>query len=388
MAVADINFVSNTYAGEALKGVISNALLMENGLAADGLVTLIPNVKGPKKFRKAGLSVSLNDPTPLFSGAAGDIDLDEVTLSPVEMGFDKDFDLASLADTWEVAGLQAGAAQDGDGTKEFNAWLEQQLTDQLSIASEKLYARGKSQTSEALFTPVYPGIVGRLEAGAGTKLLAVATGALVVSGITIATDAVATTASTATLRDGDIVTIIGANALTLVGGLPISGQSFQITVASATTFTLGATTTGTATTANCTAEFINESNVVAHFTKVYNWIPAAVRDNVNILIPEHVKHAYIKAVAAVSLEKYTIGTRELDFLGEKMNVRKHWNPNTIAVFEPSNMLLGVDLVSDQNEFWMKNMKDVTGDRVIRVRARMKSDVAVCKPTECVYMRPA
>jgi len=388
MAVADINFVSNTYAGQALTDIVSKSLLMEDGLAASGLVTLLPNVKGVTKMRKADLTVSLNDTQAVFSGAAGDIDLDEFTLTPVKMGFDKDYDLESLATSWEVAEIQAGAANDGDATSKFTAWLENEISSKLAIASEKLYARGKSQTSEALFTAAYPGLVGRLEASSLTKKLAVSTGALTVSGITIAADAVCTTASTSTLRDGDTVTILGANALTLVGGLPISGQSFQITVASSTTFTLGATTTGTATSSNCTAQFINESNVISHLTKVYNWIPMAVRDNVNIIIPKHVEYAYYKAIAASSLEANVVGARQLDFLGEKLNARKHWNPNTIAVFEPKNVYLGVDLAGDSNSFEMKNLRESTLDRVIRIRATMKSDIVAANYDEIVYMRPA
>jgi len=388
MAVADINFVANTYAGDALTSVISNALLMENGLADAGLVTLIPNVKGPKKMRKANLSVSLNDPTALFSGAAGDIDLDESVLNPVEMGFDKDYDLSTLADSWEVSAIQAGAANDGNGTPEFNAWLEKQITDQLAIASEKLYARGKANTPEALFTATYPGLTGRFEASASTIKLASSVGALVASAISIATDGVVTVSSTTTLRDGDTVTILGANALTLVGGLPISGQSFQITIASSTTFTLGATTTGTATSANCTVQFINEVNVVSTLTKVVNRIPLAVRDSVNIVMGVAVGDAFEKACANSSLERSVVGKRELDYLGRKLITRKHWNANTIAAFAKDNVFLGVDLASDANTFWMKNMQDVTGDEVIRIRAKMKSDIVAAKYNEIVYLRPA
>lgn len=361
---------------------------MEDGLADAGLVTLVPDVKVPTKMRKADLSVQLHDPAALFTGVAGDIDLDEAVLTPVEMAFDKDYILQELVQSWESSKLGKGTPADYDGTSEFNAWLADMVAKKLSIANEKLYARGKAATSEATFTAAYPGLVGRLEAASGTRKLACSTGALTVSAISIAADAVCTTASTATLRDGDWVTIIGANALTLVGGVPISGQSFQITVASATTFTLGATTTGTATSSNCTAQFINETNVVAHFTKVYNWIPEEVRESVNIIVPEHAKHAYYKAIAAVSLERYTVGARELDFLGEKMVARKHWNRNTIAVFDPANVFLGVDLASEHNEFWMKNMQEITGDRVIRVRAAMKSDIVAANYNEIVYLRPA
>jgi hypothetical protein len=388
MPLSDLNLVANTYAGDALTDIISSALLMENGLVADGLVTPVSGLKGPRKMRKADLAVELHDPSAVFAPVAGDISLDEAVLSPVKMEFHKEYDLTALFTTWEANDLTAGAMNDGDASAKFISWMEGQISSKLGIANEKLYARGKSFTPEATFTATYPGLVGRLEASGNTIKLASNVGVIAGSAISIAANAVVTVASTATLRDGDWVTIIGANALTLVGGVAINGQSFQITITSATTFTIGSTTTGTATSAAFSVQFINETNVVSSLTKVYSWIPEEVRDDVNIIVPQHVKHAYYKALAAVSLERYTVGARELDFLGEKMIPRKHWNRNTIAVFDPKNVFLGFDLAEDSVSFQMLPMKDVTGDQTIRVRAGMRSDIVAANYNEIVYMRPA
>jgi hypothetical protein len=68
------------------------------------------------------------------------------------------------------------------------------------------------------------------------------------TGITLANPGVATVASTASLTTGQVITITANTGATLVGGLTIVGQSFTITVINGTTFSLGATTTGAAST--------------------------------------------------------------------------------------------------------------------------------------------
>lgn len=67
--------------------------------------------------------------------------------------------------------------------------------------------------------------------------------------ITLASPGVATVTSTASLETGNKVTITANTGATLVGGLTIVGQTFTITVINATTFSIGAETTGTASTA-------------------------------------------------------------------------------------------------------------------------------------------
>ena len=66
--------------------------------------------------------------------------------------------------------------------------------------------------------------------------------------ITLANPGVATVASTAGLTTGQTITITACTGATLVGGLTIVGQSFTITVINGTTFSIGAQTTGAAST--------------------------------------------------------------------------------------------------------------------------------------------
>jgi len=68
------------------------------------------------------------------------------------------------------------------------------------------------------------------------------------SAITLANPGVATVASTADLETGMVIKITANTGATLVGGNTIVGQSFVITVINATTFSIGAQTTGAAST--------------------------------------------------------------------------------------------------------------------------------------------
>lgn len=68
------------------------------------------------------------------------------------------------------------------------------------------------------------------------------------SAISLANPGVATVASTADLETGMVITITANTGATLVGGNTIVGQSFTITVINGTTFSIGAQTTGTAST--------------------------------------------------------------------------------------------------------------------------------------------
>lgn len=68
------------------------------------------------------------------------------------------------------------------------------------------------------------------------------------SAITLANPGVATVASTASLTTGQTITITANTGATLVGGLTIVGQTFTITVINGTTFSIGAQTTGAAST--------------------------------------------------------------------------------------------------------------------------------------------
>jgi len=389
MALADINLVSNTYAGDKLAGIISDALLPKNGLAERGLVTVLDNVKKKRVVRKLDIDVELADPSADFSGATGDLGMDETVLDLVKYEFHKDLDLNALYTTWEAAELRAGSLNDGEPPADFMEWIENAIATKLGIANSKLYTLGKAGTSEATFTASYAGILANIEAASASNLLSANYGEQTISGITTADPGVVTVGSTSDLNDGDFVTLVGTDGNQQYDGATIEGQSFQISVLSSTTFSLGVEITGATPATEGFAQFINEGNVITHMSNVYRQIPEAVRPMAKILVPQHVSWAYKLATAAPATGSgaYYVGDRTLDFLGNALEEMNHWTPNNIAVWDPANVFLGVDVLGEDSMLRILDMRDKTNEDKIRIKAAMKSDIKAGYYGEIVMLRP-
>jgi hypothetical protein len=393
-----VNIIANTYAGQKLAGILSRALLPTNeGIVADNLVTVVPNVKSPRKMRKADYAIELKNRAAIFTPSGNDIDLDESVLNPVLMEMAEEFDMTALQTTWESDNLKPGTMNDGDGTPEFMQWLENWIADNIALANMSLYTRGKAGTPAAIFSAAYPGIIANINGATNSLKIAANAAQLTLSGITSAAPGVVTVSSTATLADGDIVTIVGADGNQTFGGVTINGQSFRILILSATTFSLLALDgTGPATIAGVTpattgsVQFINQTNVIGHLAKIYSFIPDALFGKMKIIVPQHVAKAYWAATAAVATGSgsYYLDKRGLDFLGEALSPQKIWNPNTICAWDPANVFLGVDVLGEGSELSILPMKDKTLDETIRVKAAMKSDIIAGFYGETIILRPA
>lgn len=393
-----INLIANTYAGQKLSGILSRALLPANeGLVADNLVTVVPNVKSPRKMRKADYAIELKNRSAIFTPSGNDIDLDESVLNPVLMEMAEEFDLLSLQTTWESDQLRAGTMQDGDGTPEFLQWLENWIADNIALANMSLYTRGKDGTPSAIFTAAYPGIISRINSATPSTKIGLNAGALALTDITSAAPGVVTVGSTATLSDGDIVTIVGANGNQTFNGVSINGQSFRILILSGTTFSLlaldgsgDAAIAGATPATSGSVQFINKTNVIAHLSKVYSFVPDELYNKLRIVVPHHVAKSYWEASAAVATGSgtYYLDKKGIDFLGSALSPQKIWNPNTICAWDPANIFLGVDVLGEGSELSILPMKDKTLDETIRVKAAMKSDIIAGFYGETIILRPA
>lgn len=388
--MSNVTFTANTYAGEKAGEILSLALLPKNGLAERGLVSVLPNVKHKKVLRKADIGVELVNPSATWASSSNDLVLNETVLEVVPYEVRNQLDYNALITSWEANQVAAGSLEDGGGTNDMTRFVEQRIAERVGQYNEALYMQGKAAVPEAIFTAPYLGLLGRAEASGDTKKLAANIGALAITGITTATNGVVTVASTATLEDGDFVTIIGANGNQTVNGVTINGQTFQITVLSATTFGLNAETVGVTPATSGSAQFINRTNVLGHMVQVYRNIPNQIRESVNIVVPRHVEQAYYLASANVATGSgaYYVGSRELDFLGEKLIAMNYMRNNAIAAWSPDNVFLGVDLLSDEAEIRITDQRMLTNEDVIRYKMRMKSDIQAAFYGEFVYHRPA
>ncbi len=270
-------------------------------------------------------------------------------------------------------------------------FLIRRMQDKISIGIEKLIWQGKV-SADFTFTAAFPGLLALMEADAEVAKQKTSIGELAISGISIANPGVVTVASTATLKTGDKVTIVGANAATLVGGAAISGQTFSITVLSDTTFSLGVATTGTATGAAGKVQFVNQSNVIAVLSSLFNAVPDAVKHSPDfkIFVPMHIADAYRLAQAAVANGSgtYFSTDKPLNFLGFPLVELPWFNANTLVATHSNNLFFGTDLLADFNTLQIVDMRATTADQKVRYRANFSADVNYGFGREVVLYRPA
>ncbi|HTH83361.1 MAG TPA: hypothetical protein VL490_10520 [Mucilaginibacter sp.] len=308
-----------------------------------------------------------------------------------------------LAQSWEAQSLKPGAFMDYEGVVDLSDFMIQRYLTKIQIANERLYWLGKAATKEATFTSNFTGLLPSISAASGVYKVGLGKPATSMAATAISASGVVTVSSTASLSDGDVVTLTaltGTSKDTTNGapGIDLQGQSYFIQVASATTFKLvrnynevntrkPATFTGTSTAA--TVSYINASNVLDVLTGVYAQLDPADRsqDDFNLQIPFHVGYAYAQAQAnkAVNVLNAFSDSKKMDYLGVPLQLMNHWQANTILGARSSNLFLGVDLLGDASELSTVYMKPYTNDNVVRMKARMKAAVNFKFANELFYL---
>lgn len=377
-------FNPNTYAGEEASGYISQALLGARSLDR-GLLTLIPNVRKKATIRGLEQDVVFQDPSCAFS-PEGNTTLDERYLSPVSLSVMYELCFKDLYQSWEAAQLSGGNGK-GDIPEDLGQFLISRMQEKINIGIERLIWQGKSG-SDFSFSASFPGLLAKMETASPVVKLGATIGQLSITGITKANPAVVTVASTANLQTGDKVTLRNVGGMT-----DVNGQTYTITVLSATTFSLGVNSSSFGTyTSGGVVQFINQSNVIEVLTALYNATPEAVkrRDDFRILVPGHVADAYRfrQATAANGAGTYFTTDKPLNFLGKPMEEMPWFAPNTLVATRISNLFFGTDLLSDFNEIQVVDMRQTTADQKIRYRANFSVDVEFGYGQDVVLYRPA
>ena len=395
-------FTNNTYAGEALAGFMASTLLEADSVKR-GLLTVINDVKSRKVILDVDDDVVLQDPSGIFADQGTTALQNESYLDPVVYEFMKQEQWDKLIQSWEAQSLKPGAFMDYEGIVDLSDFMVQRYLTKIQIANERLYWLGKSATKEAAFTAGFTGLLPSISAASGVYKVGLAKPATSMAATAIDATGSVTVSSTATLVDGDVVTITavtGTSKDTTNGGtgIAVQGQSYFIQVTSATTFKLvrnyneintrkAATFSGTATAA--TVSYINASNVLLVLTSVYSQLDPADRsqDDFNLQIPLHVGYAYAQAQAdkAVNVLNAFTDSKKMDYLGVPLQLMNHWQANTILGARASNLFLGVDLLGDESELSTVYMKPYTNDNVVRMKARMKAAVNYKFANEIFYL---
>jgi hypothetical protein len=198
------------------------------------------------------------------------------------------------------------------------------------------------------------------------------------------------------------VTLIGTNGNQTIGGVTIAGQTVTVVSISSNTLTIKEAVTGATAATTGTAFFINQNNVLAVLTSVYMSIPQAVKKQTSntgngrtkIHVSDRIADAYRVANGLISGQSGSftrVGYFEQDALIPYLDIdlvaMPFWTDNQLAVWNPGNVFLGFDLLSDEVYARVLYLGDVTGDDVYRVKNRMKSDITYKYASEVFLYRP-
>jgi hypothetical protein len=391
--MAQFTFSNNTYAGSELAGFMASTLLEADSVKR-GLITVINNVKARKVILDVDDEAILQDPSGMFVDQGTTATQNESYLDPIVYEFMKQEQWDKLIQSWENSQIKPGSLQDYDGVVDLTDFMIKRYISKLQIANERLYWLGKTASPTVnKFTAAFPGLLSQINAASGTFKVSLAStaGAFITGGGTIAATGVVTVTDTTGLVNGDVVTItVTAGAITETTNSPAvallnTPTSYFINSVTSTTFKLvrnyndinrrvNSTFSGTATAA--TIVFINASNVIPVLGSVYAQLDPADRaqEDFKLLIPLHVSYAFKQAQANKALNVIDAFTKDkvLEYLGQVLEPMNHWNANQILGARTSNLFLGVDLLGDESELLTVDLRQATGDCVVRMKARMKA----------------
>lgn len=400
--MAQFTFTNNTYAGEALAGFMASTLLEADSVKR-GLLTVINDVKARKVILDVDDDVVLQNPSGIFADQGTTAQQTESYLDPVVYEFMKQEQWDKLVQSWESQQLKPGAFLDYEGVVDLSDFMVQRYLTKIQIANERLYWLGKGATKEAAFTAPFQGLLPSISAASDVYKVGLSRAETSMTASAISATGIVTVSSTASLKDGDVVTLTavsgGIKDTTNGGaGIDVAGQSYFIQVASSTSFKLvrnyneintrkAASFSGTASAA--TVSYINASNVLGVLSGIYAQLDPADRsqEDFNLQIPLHVGYAYAQAQAdkATNVLNAFTDKKKMDYLGLPLQLMNHWQANTILGARSSNLFLGVDLLGDASELSTVYMKPYTNDNVVRMKARMKAAVNFKFANELFYL---
>jgi hypothetical protein len=267
----------------------------------------------------------------------------------------------------------------------------------MAIANEQLYLLGKSgvnggEVATASFAAAYPGLLSEMTSDAAVRKIGLPNGAKeTIASIDIGgpNAAVINLVDAGEVIVGDRVTITGTDGGKTINGSPINGQTVTVIAKNGNALTVEETIVGATATTVGTASFVNQNNVLSVLTSVYMSIPQKVKKQTSntgngrtkIHVSDRIADAYRVANGLISgqggsftREGYFSQDALIPYLDIDLVAMPHWQDNLLAVWNPGNVFLGFDLLSDEVYARVLYLGDVTGDDVYRVKNRMKSDI--------------
>ena len=386
---------TNTYAGKDLEGVIAQSVLRGKTIES-GMITVHSDIDSRQVIKTFDSTVTIADSVAAF-GSAGSFTLDEKYLDPKAYMNGFEYDYSSLNATWYAS--QQPRGRGGDFVPP--ASLEDAIIEQRAALNGKFIdatiwrgsvSAGALSKITVSASSVVTGLEAKFEAGSDVSKLTptVGSGSLVAATISKAAAAVIAVATTANMSNGDIVSITGAVGTGFIG---LNGESYAITVLNGTTFSIPVDSSGfgTYTGSSASVSFINENNILAVLTEVYNDLSEAVEDDPDfyLFMNKKVAKAYTlaQATAANGAGSYFVGSKALDFLGSRMMVLPYISNNVIVAANVSNLHYGTALSGEQNSLAIIPMFENNGDRTVRYRCDYAFDVNYTNGADISFYRP-
>lgn len=138
-----------------------------------------------------------------------------------------------------------------------------------------------------------------------------------------------------------------------------------------------------------TGAVITKANVEAELEKVYTAIPDILDtedEDLIIVVANNVAKAYKQAQAAMGMNT-TVGNKELDYLGVRMESLRGLPSNSILAYRVKNLGFLTALESELNEVRLAD-DETRLDNIVRYRMDFTAGVGYSFGGEIVYSRPA
>lgn len=134
-----------------------------------------------------------------------------------------------------------------------------------------------------------------------------------------------------------------------------------------------------------TATTLSSSNIIAQMNRVYDAIPANIKDSAELVIYMNTKDAgYYKQALASAYTGFYSENQKLQFLGIPIIVTAGLTAGKMVAAEKTNLVLLTDLMSDFEDLLVIPQRSLTGAPVINFVASFKFGVDFIYAAEIVY----
>lgn len=132
---------------------------------------------------------------------------------------------------------------------------------------------------------------------------------------------------------------------------------------------------------------MNVGNVVAEIAKTYNAIPSEIdgEDDVVIVVSKDVAKLYRSAQASMG-NNTTVGAKELDYLGTKIDTVSKFPANTMVAYRVKNVFFATGLESDLQNVRMVDSDETNLDGMVRTKVQLIAGQGYAYGAEIVYYK--